>query len=129
LVQVFGDHGEFVRRAEQERAVDAEDGRVVGDVFILKNVNAAVFNVVVGDLRDGGGRSDTADKQQSGQNHAGFHGDSEIGENGKGEGDQPDANVGFSELEQLRNLTPLTHVVGHDHQNSGQRCHRHITQQ
>src|SRR6266851_6438077 len=55
LVQVLGDDGDFVCRAEQERAVDAEDGGVVGNVFVLENVHAAIFNVVVGDLREGGG--------------------------------------------------------------------------
>jgi hypothetical protein len=42
LVQVFGDDGDLVRRTEQERAVDAEDSDVVGDVFVLENMHATI---------------------------------------------------------------------------------------
>jgi len=93
------------------------------------NVHAAVFNVVVGDLRDGGGGRDAADEEQRGQNHSGFDGDGEVGENGEGESHEPNADVGFGELEQLRNLAPLAHVVGNDHQDSGERGHRHVADQ
>ncbi len=74
LVQVLGDDGKFVGGAEQERSMDAEDGGIVRDVFVLENVHASVFDVVVGDLRDGGGRGDAADEEQRGQNHSGFDG-------------------------------------------------------
>src|SRR5690349_18606610 len=46
-MHVLGHKGNLVRGTEQERAVDAENGRVVGDVFVLQNMHAAVFDVVV----------------------------------------------------------------------------------
>ena len=63
--------------------MNAEDRRVVRNVFVLQNVHAAVFDVVVGDLRDGGGRGYAADEEQRRQNHAGFDGDGEIGKYGQ----------------------------------------------
>src|SRR5271157_5503441 len=92
-------------------------------------MDASVFNVVVGDLRDGSGRGDAADEEQSGQDHSSLNRYRKVGENGQRKGDQPDADVGLGELEQLRNLAPLTHVVGHDHQNAGQRTHGDVADQ
>src|ERR1700681_4419678 len=129
LVQVLGDDGKFVGGAEQERSVDAEDGGIVRDVFVLENVHASVFDVVVGDLRDGGGRGNAADEEQRGQNHSGFDGYSKIRENGQGEGDQPNADVGLCKFQQLRNLAPLAHVIGDDQQDSGQRGHGDVAHQ
>src|ERR1700730_4036805 len=129
LVQVLGHDRNFVSGAEQERSVDAEDGGVARDVFVLENVHASVFDVVVGDLQDGGGRGDAADEEQRGQNHSGFDGYSKIRENGQGEGDQPNTDVGLGKFEQLRNLAPLAHVVGDDQQDSGQRGHGYVAHQ
>src|SRR6267154_996701 len=125
-MQVFRDYRDFVGGSKQEWAVDAEDRSIVGDVFVLEYVHAAILNILVGDLRDGGGRGDTADEEQRGQNHSGFDGNGEVGEDGQGKGDQPDADVGFRELQQLRNLAPLAHVVGHDHQNPRERGHGYV---
>ena len=114
---------DFVGRAEQERSVDAEDGDVVGDVFVLQDVDAAVFDVIVGDLRDGRGGGDAADEEQRGQHHSGLHRDGQVGEHGQRKGHQPHADVGLGQLQQRRNLVPLAHVVGHDHQDAGQHGH------
>ena len=127
-MDVFGDHGQLVGRAKQERSVNAEDGGVVGNVFVLQDVDAAVFDIVVGDLRDGGGVGDAADEEQSGEDHSGFDGDGEVGEDGERERDQPDADVGLGQLEELRDLAPLAHVVGHDHQNSGEHRHGNVAE-
>jgi hypothetical protein len=48
LMDVLGDHRNFVSCSEQEWSVNAEDGGVVGNVLILENVNASIFDVVVG---------------------------------------------------------------------------------
>ena len=45
----------------------------------------------------------------------------QIGEHGQGKRHQPHAYVGLGQLEQLRNLSPLAHVVSDDHQNRRQR--------
>ena len=117
----------FVGGTEQKRPVDAEDRRVIRDVFVLQNVHAAVFNILVGHLGNRGGGGDAADEKQRGKDHAGFDGDGEVGEDSEREGHQPDADVGFRELEQLRNLAPLAHVVGDHHQNSGEHRQRHVS--
>ena len=38
--------GQLVGGAEQERAVDAEDGDVIGDVLVLQHVRAAALDVL-----------------------------------------------------------------------------------
>ena len=119
----------LVGGAEQKRPVNAEDGRVVRDVLVLKNVQAPVFDIVVGHLRNRRGLGHAADEEQRRQDHAGLDGDGQVGENGQREGDQPDADIGFGQAQQLRNLAPLAHVVGDDHQDSRQRRHRDVTGQ
>ena len=46
LVQIVLDGLQLVGGAEQERTVDAEDGDVVGNVLVLQDVQAAVFDVL-----------------------------------------------------------------------------------
>jgi len=45
----------FVGRAKKERAVNAVNDRVVGDIFSLQNMHAAVFHVILSDRANGGG--------------------------------------------------------------------------
>src|SRR5258706_13217931 len=127
--QILGGGIDFVGGAEQERSVNAEDGGVVRNVFILENVHAAVFHILVGDLGNRGGGGNAADEKQSGEDHTGFNGDGEVGEDGESEGHEPDADVGFGELEQLRNFAPLAHIVGDDHKNSSEHGQRHVANQ
>ena len=129
LVHVFGHHGNLVRGAKQKRPVNAKNRRVIGDVFILQDVHAAVFDVVVSDLRNRRSCGDTADEQQRGQNHSRLDCNGKVGEYGERERHQPHADVSPGELEQLRNLAPLAHVVGHNHQDSGQRGHGYVAHQ
>ena len=95
--------------------MNAKNGRVIRDVFVLQNVNAAIFDVVVRHLGNGSRIGHTGDKQQRGENHAGFDGNSQVSKHGKRKRDRPYADVGLGEFEQLGDLVPLTHVVGHDH--------------
>ena len=120
------DYRDFVGGSKQEWAVDAEDRSIVGDILVLEYVHAAILDILVSDLRDGGGRGDTANEEQRGQNHSGFDGNGEVGEDGESEGDEPDADVGLRQFQQLRNLAPLSHVVGDDHQDSCERRHGYV---
>ena len=67
--------------------------------------------------------------KQRRQDHSGLDGHRKIGEDGQRKRDQPDADVGLGQLQQLRNLAPLPHVVGDDHQNSRQRRHGDVADQ
>ena len=98
FVHLLRDHGDLVGGAEQKWPVDAEDGGVVGDVFVLQDMHASVFDVVAGDLRDGGGRGHAADEEQCGQDHSGFDGNGKIGEDGQRKSHQPYADVGLGQL-------------------------------
>src|SRR5271169_497964 len=126
-MEVLGDDGDLVGSAKQERSVDTEDSGVVRDVFVLQDVHAAVFNVLVGDLRNRGGGCDAADEKKRSEDHARFDGDGEIGEDGESKSDEPHADVSLREFQQLWNLAPLAHVVGDDHENSGEHGQRHVT--
>ena len=64
---------------------------VLRNGLVLQDVHAPVFDVVVGDGRDGRGIGDAADEQQRRQDHADFDRHRQIGEHGEREGDQPDA--------------------------------------
>ena len=79
--------------------MDAKDRGVVGYVLILQDVHAAVLDIVVGHLRDSRCAGDAADKEQGRQNHAGFNGNGEIGEDSQRESDQPNTDVGFRKLQ------------------------------
>src|ERR1700730_5547717 len=63
---------EFVGRSEEKWSVNAVDSRVLGNVLTLQDVDAAVFDVIAGDARDGGGTRDFANKHQRGKDHADF---------------------------------------------------------
>src|SRR6478609_5956849 len=52
FVDFFGDRGNLVGGAEQKRPMNAEDGRVVRNLLVLKNVQAPVFDIVSGHLRN-----------------------------------------------------------------------------
>ena len=92
-------------------------------------MHAAVFDVFVCYLRDSRSVRHASDEEQRCENHPGFNSYSEIGKHCKPERNQPHADVGFGELEQLRNLAPLAHVVGDDHQDPRQRGHGDVASQ
>ena len=122
-MNVLGNCGDLVCRAKQKRPVDAKNSRVVGNVFILQNVNTPVFDVVVGYLRHRCGCGNTADEQQCGQNHSRFNGDCKISKYSERKGNQPNADVSLGEPKQLWNLAPLAHVVSDNHQDARQCGH------
>src|SRR5260370_6566411 len=128
-VQVLSDRVDFVGGAKQKRSVDAEDGGIVRNVLVLEDVHAAVFDVLVGDLGNGWGGGNAADEKKCSEDHAGFNSNGEVGEDGECESDEPDADVGFRELQQLRDLAPLSHVVGDDQENPCEHGQRHVPNQ
>ena len=128
-MQILRHRPNLVGCSKQKRPVNTEDRGVIRNVLILQNVDAPILDVVLGHLRHGGGRSHAADKQQRSQNHPRLDRHSQIGKHGQRKRHQPDADVGLGELQQLRNLAPLAHVVGDDHQNPRQRRHRHAADQ
>ena len=103
--------------------MDPENRRVVGNVLVLQNVDATVFDILVGDLRNCGCVRDTRDEEQCGENHSSFDCDRKICKHREPKGHQPNADVGLGQLEQLRNFAPFAHVVCDDHQDPCQRCH------
>ena len=84
---------DFVGGAEEKRAVDAEDRDVRRNFLVLQNVRVAFLQVFCGHLGNRGGFGDLANVNERGENHAGFDGDSEVGENGEKESDQPGSNL------------------------------------
>src|SRR5208282_5166125 len=70
LVQVFCNDGNLVGRPKQERTVDAEDRRIVRNVFVLQNMDAPIFDIFVSDLRNGRSSGHAADEEQCSQNHS-----------------------------------------------------------
>ena len=108
-------------RAEEKRPVDAEDGDVGRNLFVLQDVRAALAEVFVGDAGDGGGGGHFANEQQDGQNHAHFDGDGEVDEDGEQERCEPDADIEEGKLQKLADFSPIAHVVG-DHQQDARRA-------
>ena len=94
--------------------MDAEDGDVRGDFFVLKNMGLAVAKIFAGDWLDGGGGGYAVDVQQGGEGHADAYGYGEVGEDGEGEGGEPDGDIGFGEAEDGGDFAPFAHVVGDD---------------
>src|SRR5579864_5393063 len=111
FLHVLCDGRYLVGGGEQKRAVNPKNSCVVRDLFVLQNVNATVFDVVVGDLGNRSSVGDSSNEEQRRQNHAGLHGNGKVSKHGQAESDQPHADVRLGQLEQLRNLAPLTHVV------------------
>src|SRR5258708_19942466 len=70
--------GELVRGAEEKRPVNAEDRGVIRNVLALQDVDAAVFDVIASDARDGRGARDFADEHERGEDHADFDGKGEV---------------------------------------------------
>ena len=109
--------------------MNSENRRVVGDVFILQYMHAPVLHIVVGDLGNGCGVRHASNEQQRGQDHPCFHRDRQVGKHGKGKRNQPDADISARQTQQLRNLPPFPHVVGHHHEDPREHCHRNVTGQ
>ena len=78
---------------EEEGAVNAENRSVIRDVLVLKDVNPAVFDVLLSHLRDGCGAGHAADEQESGNDHPRLDRDSQIGEDGQRKRNQPDDDI------------------------------------
>src|SRR6266567_4664328 len=110
---------ELVRRAEEKWPMNPVNNRVVRNILSLQDVHAAVFDVIFRHWTYRGGSRYLANESQRRQHHAYFHGEGQIGHDGQGESQQPDGNVRATELQDLRNLLPIAHVVRHDHQNGG----------
>src|SRR4029077_1729235 len=53
--------GEFVSSAEKKWPVNAEDRGVLGNVFALQDMDAAVFHIIASNARDGGSTRNFAD--------------------------------------------------------------------
>jgi len=75
---------------------------VVRDVLVLQDVHAAVFDIFIGDLRNGVVAATRLMKKQAAKDHAGFDGDREVGKNGEARSDEPHTDVSLGELQQLR---------------------------
>ncbi len=112
--------GELVRGAEEKWPVNAEDRGVLGNVLALQDVDAAVFDVIAGNARDGGGARNFANEHERGEDHADFDGKGEVSDDGEGHGQEPDGDVGGAELENFRDLLPFAHVVSDDHKDGGE---------
>ena len=69
--------------------MDAKDRHVIGNLFVLKNVEPTVLDVFVGHPRDRGGVRHLANIQQRGQQHADLDGDRQVGKNRERKRDQP----------------------------------------
>jgi len=98
--------------------MNAENRGVAGDVLILQSMHPSVLNVIVGYLRDSRGACHSRDEEQRRQDHPGLDGHRQIRKHGQPKRYQPHADVSPGQSQQLRNLTPLTHVVRHDNENS-----------
>ncbi len=98
-VEVRGGFGKFLGGAEEEGPVDAQDGDVRRGLACPGERAAwpsRMYSCVTG--VDGGGLRDAIDVEERGQRHADFDGDGEIGQNGEGEGDGPDGDVGLARV-------------------------------
>ena len=91
--------------------------------LVLQNVRPPGFHVFGGDPRHGRGHRDAVDVEQCRQDHPDLHGQRQIREHRQRERGEPHADVRLGQLQQLRDLVPFPHVVGHDQQDGGQ--HRH----
>ena len=71
-------------------------------------------------------RDHLADEQQRREDHPDLHRHREVGEDGQREGDEPDGDVGATQLEQLGDLPPLAHVPGDHHQDRREHGQRDV---
>ncbi len=84
LAHVGGGVFELFGGSKQERAADADDRHVGGDVLVGEHVGAAaVVQIVVGDRGDGGRLRHAVDVKQGGEHHADFDRHREVGEHGE----------------------------------------------
>ncbi len=87
---LVSDDIDLIGDAKEKRTMDAIDRGVIGNVFVLKIVDTAVLDVLVGDFGDGGGERNFADKGERSEDHADFDGKGEVRENCEEDGDGPD---------------------------------------
>ena len=50
LLHFLGYRRNLVRCTEQKRSVNPKNGRIIRNILVLQNVDASIFNVVVGHL-------------------------------------------------------------------------------
>src|ERR1019366_9006696 len=101
---------EFVGGTKQERAVNSENCDVGWNRLVLKAVITAVLNIFRSNARDLRGGCNFPNENQRGENHSGFDGYGEVGENRQRKSDQPGSNFQARELQKFGNLAPLAHV-------------------
>src|SRR5438876_9409326 len=119
FVNIFSDDGNLIGGTEQKWPVNAEDGRVIRNVLVLKDVYTAIFDIVIRDLRYSSCTRHAADEQQRSQYHPGLDRNCKISKHRQRESHEPHTDIRFGKFQQLGNFAPLTHVVGHDDQNPG----------
>ena len=126
LVETVCYLGDLVGYSEEKWPVDAEHGDIRGNLFVLQNMDSAVFDVFVCYLRNGGGDGNLSNERKSSEQHADLDREAEICDYGERHGEQPDADVPLRQLQNLRDFLPITHVVGHHQQDAGKRRKRHV---
>ena len=72
------------------------------------------------------GLSHTTHEEYHGYQQADLNGDSQVEDDSQEEGDQQDRHIALRILHQRTERTPATHVVGDDHQHTGQAGHRNV---
>src|SRR5579883_1673260 len=74
---------EFVSCAEQEWPVDAKNRGIGRNILALQYVDPAVLHVILRDAGNRGSARNFADEHESGEDHADFDGEREIGHDGE----------------------------------------------
>ena len=127
---VLEERTQLVGRTEQKRPMNAEDSHVAAESSCpCRMCTCPSLHVVVGDGGHGRGVRDALDEQQGGAHHADADRLRQVGEHRERERDDPDRDVGLRQPQQLRNLRPVAHVVGDDHQDGGQHRQRHVARE
>ena len=106
--------------------MNAEQRDVGRDDSALEGMGQSVADVIVIHGAHGCGVGNAVDVEQSGERHANRYGDGEVGEDGEGEGDEPDRDGGEVQFKDAADFLPLAHVVSHDKQDGGQGGERNI---
>lgn len=96
--------------------MNAENGHVHGNCFVLKNVNLTILNVLARNRSDRGCLRHAMDIEQRSESHANTNRNGEIGKHGKGHGRKSNCDIGFREVKDSPDFAPLSHVVGHNDQ-------------
>jgi len=109
--------GKLVRGSEKKRSVNPVNNRIVGEVFSLQDVHAAVFDIVFRDADSRGRPRNLANKHQSRQHHPHFHGKGQIGHDGSMSASAARQRCPACSGFKISGISPIAHVVRHNHQN------------